>query len=125
MLILPVYPQKADKDAPYSLSEQQLRSAIFIPKEYTYGKKPPVVLVLATGFSGYSSFSSSMIPLLREASWAEVVLLNLPQHSFADVQANAEHTTYALNYIASLTQRNVSIIAFSQGSIDIQWALKY
>lgn len=41
----PIYPKKSHEDAPYSLSEQQLLSVIDIPSTFTYGKKPPVIIV--------------------------------------------------------------------------------
>jgi hypothetical protein len=44
-----IYPQKESQDAPYSLTETQLRQVIYIPPTFTYGQKPPVVLVPGTG----------------------------------------------------------------------------
>jgi len=38
-----VYPMKADGDAPYSLDEKTLRSAIKMPMGFTFGKKMPVI----------------------------------------------------------------------------------
>src|ERR1700744_2716789 len=51
-----VYPKKGSSDAPYSLSESQLRAAIHIPSGFTYGKKPPVILAPGTGTTGCFSF---------------------------------------------------------------------
>lgn len=45
----PVYPSAAAGDAPYDLSEAQLRQAIYIPPDFTYGKKPPVLFLPGTG----------------------------------------------------------------------------
>ena len=42
----PVFPSKASGDAPYSLDEQTLRGAIFIPQGFTYGQKQPVIVSL-------------------------------------------------------------------------------
>jgi hypothetical protein len=40
----PVFPTQAPGDAPYSLTEAQLRAAIHIPDNFTYGQKMPVIV---------------------------------------------------------------------------------
>ena len=45
----PIYPQKSAEDAPYDISEDILRSKIYIPPTFTYGEKIPVILVPPTG----------------------------------------------------------------------------
>lgn len=43
-----------------------------------------------------------------------------------DIQTNAEYIAYAANYISGISNNaNVSMISWSQGSIAIQWAMKY
>jgi MFS family permease len=42
----PVYPQKSCLDAPYSLTEEQLRQVIYIPSGFTHGTIPPVIVSL-------------------------------------------------------------------------------
>ncbi|KAI3400708.1 hypothetical protein diail_1917 [Diaporthe ilicicola] len=121
----PVYPKKGACDAPYSLSETALRQAIHIPSNFTYGSKPPVILFPGTGNTGYQTFSGNLIPLLTGVSYADPVWVNVPGQLLNDAQSNAEYAAYAINYIASLTSRNVSMIAWSQGNIDSQWAYKY
>ena len=120
-----VYPKKNSCDAPYSISESKLRSAIYIPDSFTYGAKPPVVLFPGTGATGYITFDGNFIPLLQNVDYADPVWVNVPGFLLDDAQHNAEYAAYALNYISSLTKTNVSVIGWSQGNIDIQWAFKY
>jgi hypothetical protein len=46
-----IFPQKSPQDAPYSMTEIQLRQVIYIPPTFTFGQKPPVILVPGTGVS--------------------------------------------------------------------------
>lgn len=39
-----IYPQKNCTDAPYTLTEEQLRQVIYIPTTFTYGQVPPVIV---------------------------------------------------------------------------------
>jgi hypothetical protein len=67
-----------------------------------------------------------MIPLLQGSSIADPVWLNIPDFLLDDAQQNAEYVAYAVNYISGISQkRKVSVAAWSQGSIDGQWAFKY
>ncbi|PNP77075.1 hypothetical protein FNYG_09688 [Fusarium nygamai] len=120
-----VYPKAASCDAPYSVPEDKLRSAIFIPDTFTYGEKLPVILFPGTGATGWTTFRGSFIPLLTGVDWADPVWVNVPELLLGDAQVNAEYAAYALNYIASLSKRSVAIIGWSQGNIDTQWAFKY
>ncbi|KAI9655327.1 MAG: hypothetical protein M1821_005474 [Bathelium mastoideum] len=121
-----IYPKKQSTDAPYSLTEAQLRQVIYIPSGFTYGQKPPAILVPGTGNTGYETFSANYIPLLTGVSYADPVWLNIPGHLLGDAQVNAEYVAYAINYISGISNnQNVSVLAWSQGNLDTQWALKY
>ncbi|GME50291.1 hypothetical protein GTA08_BOTSDO07677 [Neofusicoccum parvum] len=122
----PIYPQKAPGDAPYSLSEQALRAAIYIPPSFTYGRKPPTILVPGTGSYGGINFASNLRKLLTDVPYADPVWLNVPGALLGDAQANAEHVAYAINYVSGIAgARNVSVVSWSQGGLDAQWALTY
>ncbi|KAH7183408.1 uncharacterized protein B0J16DRAFT_289963 [Fusarium flagelliforme] len=120
-----VYPKVLNCDASYTVPESKLRAAIYIPPTFTYGKKPPVILFPGTGSTGYTTFRGNFIPLLTDVDWADPVWVNVPALLLEDAQVNAEYAAYAMNYIAALTERDAAIIAWSQGNIDVQWALKY
>ncbi|KAF4998698.1 hypothetical protein FGRMN_3024 [Fusarium graminum] len=120
-----VYPNVLECDAPYTVPEAKLRAAIYIPDTFTWGDKPPVILFPGTGSTGFTTFRGNLIPLLTGVEWADPVWVNVPELLLGDAQVNAEYAAYALNYIASVTKRDTSVIAWSQGNIDVQWALKY
>lgn len=84
-----------------------------------------MILLPGTGSTGYLSFSGNFIPLLSDTDWADPVWVNVPGQLLEDVQVNGEYAAYAVNYIAALTGRNVTVIGWSQGNLDAQWAFKY
>ncbi|KAL2071972.1 hypothetical protein VTL71DRAFT_11315 [Oculimacula yallundae] len=124
--IPPVYPRKGLTDAPYSISENKLRSAIYIPKEFTYGKIRPVIFVPGTGAYAGSNFLPNLGKVFKGSSYADAVYLNIPKASLDDVQINAEYVAYAINYISAISgHKQVAIVSWSAGSIDTTWAHQY
>ncbi|KAJ5403786.1 hypothetical protein N7509_003657 [Penicillium cosmopolitanum] len=131
----PIYPKKETKDAPYSQSEQDLRSVIFIPETFEYGanNRTPVLLVPGTADPAGSTYHFSYAKLLAESDFADPVWVNIPGNSLGDIQVNAEYVAYAMNYISAISNasyngpngRKIGVISWSQGGIDVQWALKY
>ncbi|KAH0433351.1 lipase b precursor [Colletotrichum camelliae] len=121
----PIYPKKDAADAPYSLTEQQLRQAIYIPKSFTYGQKPPVLFVPGTGTYANEAFGGNLLKLLTNVPYADPVLLNVPGALLGDAQVNSEYVAYATNYIAGITGKNASIVSWSQGGLDTQWAFTF
>ncbi|KAJ5179692.1 hypothetical protein N7492_002902 [Penicillium capsulatum] len=124
----PIYPRRSTEDAPYDLSEDKLRSAIHIPHSFEYGAngKRPVLLVPGTADPAGSTFYFSYEKLLANTSFADPVWVNIPNYSLGDIQTNAEYVAYAMNYISGISNdTKIGVISWSQGAIDIQWALKY
>ncbi|KAH7355694.1 lipase B precursor [Pyrenochaeta sp. MPI-SDFR-AT-0127] len=122
-----IFPKKDPTDAPFSLSEDALRKAIYIPSGFTYGAKRPVIFVPGTGSYGGSAFGNNLRKLLTGKSYADPVWLNIPEAMLADAQTNSEYIAYAINYISAVSQNNnkIAVISWSQGSLDTQWVLKY
>lgn len=122
-----VYPKANSEDAPYSVSEDTLRLAIGIPADFEYGKgnKKAVILVPGTASMGGLVYASNYAKLLKNTEFADVVWLNVPHYLLDDCQTNSEYVAYAINYISEITNKNVSIISWSQGGPILQWALKY
>jgi len=63
--------------------------------------------------------------LLATESVADPILINIPGSSLRDATLAAQIVAYAINYISDITAQNVSVMTFSQGSLNTQWALKY
>ena len=123
-----IYPKKSASDAPYSLSESQLRAAIYIPSGFSYGRgnKEPVILSPGTATYGGVNFANNFAKLFEGSTFADPVWLNIPGALLGDAQVNAEYVAYAINYISSISQKKkVAVLTWSQGSLDTQWALKY
>ena len=73
-----VYPALGDQDAPYSISEEVLRGAIHIPDTFTYGQKPPVILVPGTATKGGFAYEPNLAKLLPQEEYADPLWLNIP-----------------------------------------------
>lgn len=124
-----VYPKASSKDAPYDISEDKLRGAIYIPDTFQYGREgapQPIILFPGTGANGYTTFKGNYIPLLQGSQIADPVWVNVPDLLLDDAQGNAEYIAYAINYIYGISnKRKVAVAAWSQGNINAQWAYKY
>lgn len=124
-----VYPKASSQDAPYDISEDVLRSAIYIPPTFQYGRAgapQPIILFPGTGATGYTTFKGNYIPLLQGSKIADPVWVNVPHFLLDDAQANAEFAAYAINYIYGISnRRKIAVAAWSQGNINCQWAYKY
>ena len=121
------YPKAGTSDAPYDLTEAQLRAAIHIPSTFKYGAgAQPIILVPGTGDTGYTTFDGNYIQLLTGSSIGDPVWLNIPRYLLNDAQTNSEYVAYAVNYIFGISnRRKLAIFAWSQGNINTQWAFKY
>jgi hypothetical protein len=124
----PVYPKIHVNDAPYTILETNLRAAIHIPETFTYGKtnKTPIVFIPGTADPAGSTYYFSFTKLFTtQYTHTDPVWVNIPGNSLDDIQNNAEYVAYAINYIASITNHTIGVLSWSQGGIDVQWALKY
>ena len=121
-----VYPKKSTKDAPYSLPENILRSAIYIPPGFKYGKIPSILLIPGTGAKAGENFSPNFGKEFTGSTYADPVFLNVPNFLYDPIPQNAEFVAYAINYISAISgHKNISMLSWSQGSLCSQWALNY
>jgi hypothetical protein len=101
--LVPVYPKAGPLDAPYSLTEKQLREVIYIPPDFTYGRRPPVIFLPGSGAVAGQNFGPNYGKLFKAQDVADPVYLNLPGQNLADIQVAAEYTAYAINYISAIS----------------------
>lgn len=126
--ITSIFPTKDANDAPYSLTEADLRGAVYIPEDFEYGAngKRPVLLVPGTAVPCGSTYYFNYEKLLADSDFADPVWVNIPGNSLDDIQINSEYVAYAINYIHGITNNTrIGVISWSQGGLDVQWALKY
>lgn len=113
-------------DAPFELSESQLLASISFPNGLKC-RKNLVILFPGTAVPAADTFTSTFIPVFADASTAEadVMLVSNPSFSLGDAQITAEYAAFAINYAALVLGRKATIIPWSQGNLNTQWALKY
>lgn len=124
---LKIYPKADSADPDYTVSEKKLRSAIHIPKTFEYGKgdKQPLIFIPGTGVMGGMNYYYTLVKSLNQTGLVDPVWINNPDYMLADIQVNAEYIAYAINYIAGITGKNVTIISWSQGNLASQWNFAY
>ncbi|PVH74676.1 alpha/beta-hydrolase [Cadophora sp. DSE1049] len=122
-----IYPKRSVHDACYRVHENDLHSAIFIPAHFNYGQdsRVPVLLIPGTGSMGGEAFESNFAKLLTASTFGDPVWLNVPGRMCDDASKNAEFVAYAINYISAICSSKIAVIAWSQGTLSVQWSLKY
>jgi hypothetical protein len=77
-----VYPKKSQDDAPYSVDENSLRSAVYTPSTFTYGKKyPPVLFIPGTGVTAGENFAPNLGKLFAGSDYADPCIRQHPRKS--------------------------------------------
>ncbi|KAH9212808.1 hypothetical protein DL95DRAFT_410869 [Leptodontidium sp. 2 PMI_412] len=122
-----LYPKLSDGDAFYHVKELDLRSAIFIPTAFQYGRdgRVPVLLVPGTGSMGGETYESNFAKLLGTSTFGDPVWLNVPGRMCDDAAQNGEFVAYAINYISAICNTKIAVVGWSQGTLAVQWSLKY
>lgn len=84
-----------------------------------------MILVPGTGTFGGEAFEYNFAKLLTASNFTDPAWLNVPGRMCDGSVKSAEHVAYAINYISTACNQNIAVIAWSQGNLSIQWALKY
>jgi hypothetical protein len=127
MPTMAIYPKIATTEDPnYTVEHASLVGAMHFPKTWAGGlNKTPVILVPGTGAYGGTNFRNNFTKLLSDTNWADPMWLNIPGAMCDESPKNAEYVAYAISYIGAGTGKPVTLIAWSQGNLACQWALKY
>lgn len=121
-----IYPHATTQDPRFTVSETDLRAAIYIPSTFDASDASnPTLLVPGTGSWGGIDYNGNIAKVLANGSIAQAVWLNVPFALLQDIQINSEYVTYATNYLNAITGKKVNVIAWSQGNLAVQWTLKY
>jgi hypothetical protein len=84
-----------------------------------------VLLAPGTGVTGGINYASNIGKLLTRDGY-NPVYLNVPDHLLSDIPDNAQYVAYAMNYLYRYTgNQKVTLVTWSQGSLDAQWSFKY
>lgn len=113
-------------DAAYDISQSDLLAGISFPNGLEC-RENLVILFPGTAVPALDTYTSTFIPVFADASVADadVLVMTNPSVSLGDAQDTAEYAAFAINYAALVLGRKATIIAWSQGNLNTQWALKY
>ena len=122
------YPRFSDADPYYTIPEQALRAAIYLPPGFTSSTNRQVVLFIpGTGLYGHETFGPNLINIISQSGAADVVWLNVPGAMLDDIQSNAEYIAYAISYVKALMGdgRELNLVGWSQANLATQWVFTY
>ncbi len=94
---------------------------------YIWRKRQPLFSSPARASTAARLSPATWGKLLGDVAYADPIWLNIPGAMLDDdAQVNAEYIAYAINYVSGICKgANVSIISWSQGGLDTQWALTF
>ncbi|KAJ4413627.1 hypothetical protein N0V85_003488 [Neurospora sp. IMI 360204] len=122
------YPRSSDADPYFTIPEEALRAAIYLPPGFTTSSNRQVVLfVPGTGSYGHEAFGPNLLKVITSSGAADTVWLNVPAAMLNDAQTNAEFIAYAISYVKALIgeDRELNVIGWSQGNLATQWVFTY
>lgn len=101
-----------------------LQAALHCPPNLGRSPLGPVLLVPGTGLSGPENWDWSYRPALEAEGFA-VCTVDMAEYGMGDIQVSAGRIVHAVRTMHAATGQKVALIGYSQGGLDIRWALKY
>ena len=118
---LPIDPVK------YTPTEQQFLQSLGFPQGINCAKNL-VLFVPGTGVAITAAAFEGMQKSLKQelgSDNVDFITVNLPNQSNGPIDIAAQYVAYAINYSYLYLGRKPTVVVWSQGSIDTQWAFKY
>ncbi|CAH7682683.1 expressed protein [Phakopsora pachyrhizi] len=111
-------------DAPWSLPPQAYGKGIHCPNGLS-APRGVVLMVPGTGFSGSENYAKSPYADKLPGLGFAYCWISLPGYSTVDLQISGELVAYAIKSLAADSGRSISILTYSQGGSNVQWALTF
>ncbi|KAA1116680.1 hypothetical protein PGT21_022729 [Puccinia graminis f. sp. tritici] len=116
-------PASSYGDAPWTQSEMTYRQQISCPGGIN-GQRGVVLLLPPTAASGQQVWPRSPYAQLPRYGFSICWVDNLTKGT-GDAQLTAEFVAYAIKYLATVSRRPINVISYSQGGMNMQWALTF
>ncbi|POV98222.1 hypothetical protein PSHT_14149 [Puccinia striiformis] len=84
-----------------------------------------VLLVPPTGGDGQQTWTRSPYFLYLPKQGFSICWVDNPTKGTGDIQLTAEYVAYAIKYLSAQSGQPISIVSFSQGGLNTQWALTF
>ncbi len=111
-------------DPPLPEPEAVLNAALHCPPNLGRTPRGPVLLVPGTGLSGPENWDWGYRPALEAEGFA-VCTVDMADLGLGDVQVSAGRVVHAVRVMAAATGQQVALVGYSQGGLNIRWALKF
>ncbi|GBD23902.1 hypothetical protein HRbin29_01575 [bacterium HR29] len=109
---------------PLSEPEAELEAALHCPASFGSAVRGPVLLVPGTGLTGPENWDWGFAPALV-AEGFDVCTVDTKAYGTGDVQLTAERVVFAIRRMYAVTGKPVSVVGYSQGGLNIRWALAF
>lgn len=109
---------------PFTEPPEVLQAALHCPADFGWGVRGPVLLVPGTGLSGPETWDWSYVPALRSQGF-DVCTVDMLDLGVGDAQVSGERVAFAIRQLYALTGKKVAVVGYSQGGLNVRWALKF
>lgn len=109
---------------PLGAPVEELEAALHCAASFGAGARGPVLLVPGTGLTGPENWDWGYVSAL-EAEGFDVCTVDTKEFGTADIQETSERVVFAVRRLYDLTGERVAVVGYSQGGLNIRWALAF